>query len=152
MPIKITRTSLTIATAVLTFFGFLDATYLTIIHFKHIIPPCSFSGGCEAVLNSQYATIGPIPIALIGSLYYVALGVTLLLAYQTHKKIFVWSLFALTSASLLISIALVLIQAELLHMFCQYCLTVETINGLIWILSLIQTVVKRYRHQEIPNF
>ena len=55
--------------------GFLDATYLTIQHYINRVPPCTI-GGCETVLTSTYATLGQIPIALIGAIFY---GVVLLL-------------------------------------------------------------------------
>src|SRR5690348_14780226 len=60
---------------ILSFLGFLDAAYLTILHYKNVIPPCSIAHGCETVLTSQYATLGPIPIALLGVFFYlVVLG------------------------------------------------------------------------------
>ena len=36
--------------------GFADASYLTVEHYRNVIPPCTTSG-CETVLTSSYSTI-----------------------------------------------------------------------------------------------
>src|SRR5688572_25881489 len=59
--------------------GFADSAYLTAQHFQGVIPPCTLEG-CEQVLTSSYASIGPVPVSLLGSLYY-GLLVILLIAY-----------------------------------------------------------------------
>ncbi len=117
----------------LSFLGFLDATYLTIVHYKNIIPPCSIAHGCETVLTSSYATIGPIPIALIGSIYFVSLIIILILIYQNKNSFFIMVITFLTSIALLISGGLVYIQAAILHAYCQYCLASELINVLLFV-------------------
>jgi len=53
---------------VLSAIGFLDATYLTVEHYRGEIPPCAIIGGCEAVLTSPQAKIADVPVALLGSL------------------------------------------------------------------------------------
>jgi len=115
------------------FAGFLDATYLTIVHYKNLIPPCSAITNCELVLTSKYATFLGIPIALIGTLYYCILLAFLILLYQEKKKIFLdFSAFLVFSA-LGVSILLVYIQAGILHAFCQYCLLSEGINTALFL-------------------
>ena len=126
---------------ILSFLGFLIATYLTILHFKNIIPPCSIAHGCETVLTSQFATIIGIPIALIGSLYYIALIVVLALTltFTQKKGLFKKATVLLTFSALIVSAILVGIQAFILHAFCQWCLTCEAINLLLFILALLQS-------------
>lgn len=55
----------------LSLLGFLDAMYLTIIHYRNLIPPCTI-GGCEVVLTSKYAMVGPFPTSLYGVAFYLA--------------------------------------------------------------------------------
>lgn len=119
------------------FAGFLDATYLTIEHYKNIIPPCSAITNCEVVLTSQYATIFGIPIALIGAFYYAALIATLLLLWQERHKIWLQLAMLFVCSAMIISIILVAIQAFVLHAFCQYCLLSEAINTVIFVLGII---------------
>ncbi len=139
------------AAFLLSFLGFLDAAYLTIIHYKNVIPPCSIAHGCETVLTSQYATIGPIPIALLGVFFYLGVlgllgmlgnGVKIIpignwLRFNRSWKLEIGYLtFILTGLGALTAIALIAIQAFVLHAYCQYCLSSEAIDflllGCVW--------------------
>ncbi|GDX62405.1 hypothetical protein LBMAG33_7150 [Candidatus Levyibacteriota bacterium] len=84
--------------------------------------------GCETVLNSQFSTILSIPIALIGSLYFLSLIFINILGSYHYLKI-------LSFLGVLISIILFLIQAVILRAFCQYCILSEVIILIIFILS-----------------
>src|SRR5260221_7580327 len=148
---------------ILSFLGSLDAAYLTIIHYKNIIPPCSIAHGCETVLTSQYATIGPVPIALLGVFFYLScLGLLGSIFYSSSERSESRSqndtssrqdgyrtvirqartimnlLFLLTGLGALTAIGLILIQAFILHAYCQYCLASEAIDfllfGFVWAL------------------
>lgn len=115
------------------FLGFLDAIYLTIIHYKHIIPPCSLThGGCETVLNSQFATIAGIPLALLGSLYYVSVFLLIALFLETKQRRLIHIAFLMTTLSLFISIWLIFLQAFVIHAFCQFCLGSELATFLLF--------------------
>src|SRR3989344_9656407 len=63
--------------------GFADSVFLTVEHIMGIVPPCTIDG-CDYVLTSQYASIGPIPTALFGALYYLA--ILLLIAWHIDRK------------------------------------------------------------------
>lgn len=128
---------LLITTLIFSFLGFLDATYLTILHYKNVIPPCSLAHGCEIVLTSKYAMLGPLPIALLGTFYYITLLVLIAIFLQTKKKLFFYSAFTISCISIFVSIFLVYLQAGVLHAFCQYCLTSEGINGVIFGIMMI---------------
>lgn len=128
------------------FAGFLDATYLTIEHYKNVIPPCSAVTNCEVVLTSQYATFFGIPIALIGALYYATLIATLLLLWQEKHKIWLQLVLLFVSSAMVISIILVAIQAFVLHAFCQYCLLSEAINTILFVVGIIL-----YRHYKAAS-
>lgn len=123
---------LSYALLILAFLGFLDATYLTILHYKAVVPPCTIAKGCEVVLTSKYATILGIPIALLGSLFYVAIIALTFLALQTKKFVFLQLLILITSTGIIVSGVLVYLQAFVLHAYCQYCLTSEFINFLLF--------------------
>lgn len=119
------------AIGILGFLGFLDATYLTVQHYKNVIPPCTIHG-CEVVLTSKFAVIAGVPIALLGAGFYLAVLVLLLLWLQTKKPNLVTLLVTLTGIGLLIGVFLVGIQAFVLHAFCQYCLSSELIDFLLF--------------------
>src|SRR3990167_8415706 len=104
------RQAFLIVILLLSFLGFWDATYLTILHYKNAFPPCTITSGCETVLTSKYATILGIPIALIGSLFYLLLiGISILLLTD-FKKIFVKILSLMIFLGTLVSLILIYIQ------------------------------------------
>lgn len=109
--------------------GFFDSFYLTIVHYKHIIPPCTISLGCEKVLTSQFATIFGIPLGVFGVLFFLALIFLLLLGFNKYFKL-------LILAGIAVSIVLLYLQAFVLHAYCQYCLLVELIIFVQFILSI----------------
>lgn len=111
--------------------GFFDSSYLTILHYRNVIPPCSITFGCETVLTSQFAAILGIPISLFGSLFFLAL--ILLLLLKITRNIFFNYFKLLTLVGLAVAIVLFYIQAFVLHAFCQYCLLVEAVILAIFI-------------------
>lgn len=109
------------------FLGFLDATYLTILHYQHAFPPCSLKFSCETVLTSKYATLADIPIALFGAGFYLGMLILSVL-YMQDKKTGLLKLIRLGAFSgALVSLVLIYLQAFVLHAFCMYCLASETL-------------------------
>jgi uncharacterized membrane protein len=123
--------------AVLGFFGFLDSLYLTVFHYKNVVPPCTIHG-CEVVLNSIYSTIGPIPIALLGVIFYLAVILLCLLVLLEGKKEFLKFFHFAVLVGFLFSVVLFLIQALIIKSFCQYCMLSEVIATGLLILSLLK--------------
>lgn len=115
----------------LSFLGFLDATYLTILHYENGFPPCTITSGCETVLTSKYATILSIPISLLGSLFYLLLIALSILILTDFRKIFAKSLILIASSGVLVSLVLIYIQFFILKSLCQYCLFSEGVNFLL---------------------
>lgn len=117
---------------ILGFLGFLDATYLTILHYKNVLPPCSLAGGCETVLTSKYSVALGVPIALLGALYYLLVIILTGIYWQTKYRYIPALLLTLTTVGLLVGAYLIYLQAFVLHAFCQYCLTSELIDFLLF--------------------
>jgi len=123
---KLTKSK--IAILIFSLAGFFDSSYLTILHYKHIVPPCTITHGCETVLTSRFATIMGIPIALSGVLFFLVLIVLLLLRLPNYFKLWLYGGVA-------VSFVLLYLQAFVLHAFCQYCLLVEAIVLTIFIIN-----------------
>lgn len=121
---------------VLALVGFADAAYLTATHYAGSSVFCGASGGCETVLSSEFATLGPVPIALIGAVYY---GLASLLAWTPGTS---WSrttagtLAALTGLAFAISAVLFGIQAFQLHAWCRFCLVSAAITTFLFATSI----------------
>lgn len=123
---------------ILGFLGFIVATYLTILHYKNALPPCSLTGNCEKVLTSQFATIGPVPLALLGSSFYLTVIVLCVLILTNYKKVFLDAFYAISVIGFAVSLVLIFIQGFLIHAFCQYCLLSEAISTGIVILAFLR--------------
>lgn len=102
--------------------GFLDAVFLTANHFANAIPTCISGSGCEQVLSSSYSTVGPIPVALLGAVYY---GIAILLGIafiDSGKRLFLKLMACLSIAGLSASVYLVYLQLGPLQSICFYCM------------------------------
>ncbi len=127
---------------VIAFIGFADATFLTIEHFGNRIPPCT-TDGCETVLTSAFATIGGIPVALMGAIYYLALLILLLLYLDVKKEVFLRIAFLLATLGFIASIYFFILQAFVIHAFCQYCIISGLTSTLLFIISIF--TFKKYK-------
>lgn len=112
----------------LSFLGFIVATYLSILHYKNAIPPCSIAKGCEIILTSRFAAFANIPISLIGSAYYLAVIALSLIFIQTKQKFTLRLLFVIISFGAVFSLGLILVQIFILKAICQYCLVSDFIS------------------------
>lgn len=135
---------LIISLIILSLLGLLDAAYLTITHYQNTSVFCSLEHPCSIVLTSKFATLGTIPIALLGAIYYLLVltyGIALL---KTQKKTLIVQLLILTLVGFIISLVLFSIQAFTLHAFCLYCIASEIISTLLLIFSVI---LLRLKHE-----
>ena len=94
------------------FIGFLDSAYLTILHYQHVIPPCTVTNGCETVLTSSYSQIFGIPIALLGAGFYISIIVLSLLLLTSPSKLYKNLLVVNTVVGFVISLILLYIHSE----------------------------------------
>lgn len=133
------KRALAVAIAVFGFFGFADAAYLTAEHYIPLPLPCSLTQGCDVVLHSAYATIGPVPVAMLGALYYLAVFAVALhyLLDGMTERTFIVFLASLTGAGLVASAGLVYLQAYVIHQWCMYCLGSAAITLILFALSVI---------------
>ena len=121
---------------VLSFAGFLDASYLTAKHYLHFEVTCSFLNGCEQVLTSSYATIFGVPVALLGALYYLAVFTSGVAFLDRKKLIFLKAAVLLPVAGFLFTLWFLFTQVFLLQAFCLYCLVSALITTLLFMLSM----------------
>lgn len=125
--------------------GFADATYLTVKHYQGAAPPCSIVQGCETVTTSKYATILGIPVALLGSIYYLSI-IILSITYLDTKKTAVLTVLArLTWIGLIASLYFVGLQLFVIKALCIYCIVSAGSSFTLFGLSfpLINTINKK---------
>lgn len=121
--------------AIVALFGLADGIYLTVEHVTGRTAQCIASSGCQDVLSSKYAALGPVPLAALGALaYFTAFSLALLAAFDYAKcrKLFallVTGMFATT-------LWLLYLQAYVLHAFCDYCLFSAGVTTVLSILAI----------------
>jgi len=133
---------------VATLVGFVDATYLTVNYLNGHDLTCTIINGCNQVLASSYSSIGPIPLSLLGVLYYLVmfLGLVFILDRKKYKLLKILSYFSIIG--FLVSIWLLYVQWQIVAAFCQYCLLSALSSIILFILGLI--ILKRIKNQIPP--
>lgn len=123
--------------------GFADATYLAIKHYRNLSISCGILGGnCEKVTSSQYATIGDVPLALVGTFYYLIIFVLILL-YLKFSREEIFDLIArFTIVGFLASLWLTYLQLFVIKAICTYCLISALAATTLFILGLFHIRLK----------
>ena len=133
---QLLRTHIPLLFLIIAFIGFADASYLTAKHYNNEAVTCSLTQGCEAVTTSSYATIGPVPVALLGALYYltIVLGSAMVLDTKNTRLLRMLSLF--TSTGFLASVYFVALQLFVIKAICLYCMGSALTSTLLFALGI----------------
>ena len=131
-----------LAASLLSLIGLADGIYLTVEHLAGRSVRCTITSGCNEVLSSAYATIGGVPLAGVGALaYFSAFSLATLAIFGNN--IARTLLLYLVALMLAFTIWLFIVQAFILHAFCQFCL----LSGGVTFLLALAVAVDRF----IPN-
>lgn len=131
--------------------GLIDASYLTWEHFNQVIPPCTINrflpilSDCGKVLQSQYASIFRVPVALIGAFYYFVLIFIIISSLMSTKKIFRYLIILQTMAGAVMSLYFMYLQLAVIRSICIYC-TISALISFI-IIFLVYKVIKKERYE-----
>ncbi|GIK77852.1 MAG: vitamin K epoxide reductase family protein [Acidobacteria bacterium] len=106
----------TTVAVVLALAGIAIAGYLTWVHYEGLSPVCT-TGGCERVQASSYSEIGPIPVALLGLIGYVAILASLAIRGDVGRA----ATFMLTLAGFAFSLYLTYLELFVIDAICQWC-------------------------------
>ena len=97
---------------------------------------CTIVSGCSEVLSSPYATVGGVPLALLGAVaYFTVFSLATLAAFEYQ---FVTRLLAIVVGLMfLTTLWLLYLQAFVIGQFCQYCLLSAAITIIITLITLL---------------
>jgi uncharacterized membrane protein len=127
------------AAALLSLIGLADAIYLTVEHLAGRAVQCTITSGCEEVLTSSYASVGGLPLAGLGALaYFVAFSLAILAAFGNKRAGDL--LLYVVALMLLVSVYLFVLQAFVIHAFCQFCL----LSGAVTLLLALLVAAERF--------
>jgi uncharacterized membrane protein len=141
-PFKVIPKSVVLAFLIVSLLGFLDATYLTAKHYLGEVPTCSVIEGCEKVLTSSYATVGRVPVALMGAFYYLAIFFLTVAYLDTKRKGLFYFTARLTLVGFLVSLGLIYLQLFVIKAICLYCMASAASSTILFGLGVF---VLKYR-------
>ncbi len=128
---------LPVAFLIISAFGFADATYLTTQHYLGLPVACSILEGCEQVTTSPYSFIFGIPVALLGSMFYLTVLILSVIYLDSKKIKFLNFIAIITPIGFLASLYFVYLQIFVIKAICLWCMGSATTSTLLFILSLI---------------
>lgn len=117
--------------------GFADSAYLTAEHVRGVVPPCTILKGCEAVLSSSFANVGPVPVSVVGVLFYGTIIVLLVMYFDSWERKLLHRTSWVASAGFLGTLYFVSVQLFILHSFCQYCMLSALTSSILLILGIV---------------
>ncbi len=151
---------LSLLVPVLALLGVLDASYITYEKFSGVIPPCLPGFACAQVLQSPWASIGPVPLSLLGVLFYTTVLVVSSAVFLGFSQIKIGEVplsltmleRLLTRFGALFSLYLVSIMAFLIQGWCLWCLISACICALLFLTVELMTTTmeKKVRIHEYP--
>jgi uncharacterized membrane protein len=135
------RRRLYVAAAIVALFGLGDGIYLTVEHLSGRTAECIASSGCQDVLSSKYAAIGPVPLAAAGAFaYFTAFSAALLAAFGYSKC---GGFFALVVSLMFgTTLCLLYIMAFVLHAFCDYCLFSAGVTTVLTLIVITNALLR----------
>ncbi len=123
--------------------GFADAAYLAAKHYLGGPVPCSITGGCETVMNSRWAAVGPVPTAAFGAAYYLATFFLTVFYLDSRKAWTLRLIFCLAAVALAVSLVLLYLMAFVIGSYCQYCLLSDVLTAGLFALALAAVLARR---------
>src|SRR3989338_6923952 len=131
--------ALVIVFIIVSFLGFLDASYLTVEHYRNALLPCIIFKGCEQVTTSAYSKVFGLPLALYGAAYYLFMLLVSVFYFDTKNKWVFNILKYLPVTGFLASAYFVYLQLFVIHALCTYCVISAITSTTLFILSFFLT-------------
>ncbi|MGC1782605.1 MAG: vitamin K epoxide reductase family protein [Acidobacteriaceae bacterium] len=108
------------------------------VHYSNKVEPCDINArwDCGVVNHSRFSMVGPVPVAAIGAVGYLAIA--LLALFRRRRWTLVFALIGLGYALYLSHI-----EASLLQVWCLYCVISQGIIALIALLAAVDLFLAR---------
>ena len=134
-----------IAAAIMAIAGFADAAYLSVKHIYNSDVGCLIAEGCDAVLNSEYATIMGVPLSFLGVVFYTVV-LMFLAAYLLYQGPLLYhAIKIVVIIGFIFSIYLLHLQLFVLYALCSWCLFSAAMT-----IGLTVAFLGSYRPDETP--
>lgn len=129
--------------ACLSLIGLADSIYLTVEHLSGRTVLCTVVSGCSEVLRSTYATVGRVPLALIGAVaYFTSFSLATLAAFG--NSLAGQLLTIVVGLMFLVTLWLLYLQAFVIGSFCQFCLLSAAVTTALLVTVVFLRISQRY--------
>ena len=128
------------AVPILGLVGLVIAAYLAYVEITHVEALCGPIGECNIVQSSSYALMLGIPVAVLGVLYYLALGALWIgQRYQARRwaNLSALGLLGLTLFGILFSIYLTCLELFVVRAICSWCLGSAVTTTILMLLVVV---------------
>lgn len=122
---------------VVSFLGFIDATYLAMEHLNGAVLNCYIFSGCDEVLASEYAITFGIPTAFYGVVFYLLVLLSSLHYLNSKDNRVFLVLPPLTTLGFFTSLLLLYLQAFVIEAFCTYCIISVITSTTLFVFGVI---------------
>ncbi len=128
------------------FFGFLDALYLSIERARGVKVICVVLQGCDQVSASPYSVILNVPVAYLGAVYYCAIFLLAAWFLLFQKEETIRAMSYVTPAGFLASTWFVYLQIFVIRAICFYCMISATTSTALFVVGSYY-LVNHHRHR-----
>ena len=102
-------------------FGLAIASYLSVVELSGGVPSCGPLRGCETVAASEYAWIGPLPVAVYGVMMSLLLLVLALAWIRTDRPELLDLHYGLSLIGVIFEIYFLSVQVFIIGAVCIWC-------------------------------
>lgn len=123
--------------ALLGLLGVLDSLYLTVEHYRGKSVICLTGAGCDAVLQSSYATIaGILPVAMLGLAYYLAVFFLSSYAALHRFELARYAAARIPIVGFMASVWFVYLQVFQIRAICAWCMVSAVLSVVLLAIGL----------------
>ncbi len=116
--------------------GLAIAGYLSVVELGGGVPYCGPLHGCETVAASEYAWVGPLPVAVYGVFLSLIL-LTLAIAWvRTDKPALLDVHYGLSLVGVIFEIYFIALQVFVIHAVCIWCTAYGVSLGLRFLVAM----------------
>ena len=133
--------------AALDTFGLVVATYLATVELSGNVPVCGPVSGCEEVAKSEYAWIGPIPVAVFGVVLSLILLVAALGWWRTGDRRLLAVHYGLSLVGVTFEAYFMFLQVFVIEAVCIWC----AMYGVSLILRFVIALIVWLRRDQVPE-
>ena len=134
---------LMLAILIVTTIGFLDAAYLTYVHYKGFGALACFGAhsghsSCETVQSSVWSKVGGVPVALLGLIGYVGLYVSYLITARINGELGRAMGFGIALIGFGFSAYLTYRELFTIHAICEWCVGSAVCMTILVVLTAVR--------------